>query len=66
MISPAIKPGSLTLRAYNHYSLLRTLEDMFGLSHLGYAGQAGLRPMGSDVFNAARASSGSKANKPRR
>ena len=38
--------------AYNHYSLLRSIEDLFGLSHLGYAGQAGLASFGSDVFAA--------------
>ena len=44
---------------YNHYSLLRTLEDLFGLStggfdgkgHLGYAGAADQKAFGSDVFN---------------
>lgn len=35
---------------YNHYSLLRTIEDLFGLPHLGYAGQPGLKAFGSDVF----------------
>jgi hypothetical protein len=32
-------------------SLLRSIEDIFGLDHLGYAGQAGLKPFGADVFN---------------
>jgi hypothetical protein len=50
LISPRITPGRVSLRAYNHYSLLRSLEDNFGLSHLGYAGQTGLRPFGSDIF----------------
>ena len=36
---------------YNHYSLLRSVEDNFGLPHLGYAGQAGLQPFGADVLN---------------
>jgi hypothetical protein len=27
---------------FNHYSLLKTLEDIFGLDHLGYAAQPGL------------------------
>jgi hypothetical protein len=40
--------------AYNHYSLLRSIEDIFGVSHLGYAAQQGLRPFGSDVFTAQR------------
>jgi len=25
-------------------------EDLFGLSHLGYAGMTGLAPFGADVF----------------
>ena len=27
---------------FNHYSLLKTVADIFGLDHLGYAGQQGL------------------------
>jgi hypothetical protein len=52
LLSPAIAPGTTTGQDYNHYSLLRTVEDFFGLPHLGYAGTAGLRPFGSDVFTA--------------
>ena len=37
LLSPFIKAGSVDKTAYNHYSLLRSLEDIFGLSHLGYA-----------------------------
>jgi hypothetical protein len=36
---------------YNHYSLLRSIEDWFGLPHLGYADQHGLSAFGADVFN---------------
>ncbi|MFV0462120.1 MAG: hypothetical protein ACK5MP_02820 [Nostocoides sp.] len=51
-----------TTGAYNHYSALRSYEDILGvtsggtdgLGHLGYAGQAGLVPFGKDVFNARR------------
>jgi phosphatidylinositol-3-phosphatase len=35
---------------YNHYSLLRSVEDLFGLSHIGYARQSGLASFGRDVF----------------
>jgi phosphatidylinositol-3-phosphatase len=28
---------------FNHYSMLKPIEDIFGLGHLGYAGQAGLQ-----------------------
>lgn len=50
MISPCIKPGTVTQTPYNHYSFLRWAEDDFGLSHLAYAGTAGLQSFGSDVF----------------
>ncbi|HDR9488241.1 TPA: phosphoesterase, partial [Burkholderia aenigmatica] len=36
--------------AYNHYSMLKSVEDIFGLDHLGYAGQAGLQGFGNDIF----------------
>ena len=51
MISPFIKPGTVTVQPYNHYSLLRSVEDFFGLEHLGYAAQPELRSLGPDVFN---------------
>jgi hypothetical protein len=50
LVSRFIKPGTVSLQPYNHYSLLRSLEDIFGVGHLGYAGQAGLRGFGADVF----------------
>ncbi len=50
LLSPFIKPGTISDTPYNHYSLLRTIEDIFGLDHLGYAAQEGLQPLGSDVF----------------
>ena len=51
MVSPCIKPGTVTKRKYNHYSLLRSIERNFGLPYLGYAGQAGLRSFGRDILN---------------
>jgi hypothetical protein len=51
LISPYIKAGSVNNTPYNHYSLLRSNEDLFGLDHLGYAANAGLKPFGDDVFN---------------
>lgn len=50
VLSPFITPGTVSNVAYNHYSLLRSIEDWFGLPHLGYAGMPGLRPFGTDVF----------------
>jgi phosphatidylinositol-3-phosphatase len=54
MLSPCIKPGTVTTDPYNHYSLLRSVEDNFGLPHLGFAGQAGLHPFDSKILNKPR------------
>jgi phosphatidylinositol-3-phosphatase len=48
LVSPFITKGSFNDTAYNHYSLLRTIEDLFGLAPLGYAQDA--RSFGLDVF----------------
>jgi hypothetical protein len=37
LLSPFVKPGSTSSVAYNHYALLKSVEDIFHLSHLGYA-----------------------------
>lgn len=50
LISPFIKPGTVSDVPYNHYSMLRSVEDTFSLAHLGYAGQDGLVPFGKDIF----------------
>ena len=50
LLSPSIAPGTVSDVPYNHYSLLRSVEDVFGLDHLGYAGQQGLASFGDDVF----------------
>jgi len=51
LLSPFIAPGTVSDIPYNHYSLLRSVEDIFGVPHLGYAGQDGLQPFGKDVFH---------------
>jgi len=50
LLSPAIKPGTVSNRPYNHYSTLRSLEQWFGLSYLGYANRPDLRVFGPDVM----------------
>ena len=50
LVSPFIKPGTVTSVGYNHYSTLRTIEDFFGLSHLGYAAYPGTTDFGADIF----------------
>lgn len=54
LISPFIAPGTTSTQEYNHYSLLRSVEDLFGAAHLGYARPAGLVPFGDDVYNGPR------------
>jgi phosphatidylinositol-3-phosphatase len=51
LLSPWVQPGSVNATPYNHYSLLRSVQALFGLGPLGYSGQAGLRPFGDDVYN---------------
>jgi hypothetical protein len=45
---PSVKPGYRSAAAYNHYSLLRTIEDNFGLAPLSDS-DASARPM-SEFF----------------
>ena len=40
LLSPFIRPGTVSDTPYNHYALLRSLEDIFGLPYLGYAAEA--------------------------
>jgi hypothetical protein len=72
LISPYIKPGTTSDVLYNHYSWLRTMEDLFGvasasagldgLGHIGYAAQPGLQPFGTDVFNNVNGQPGPQGN----
>src|ERR1700722_15810025 len=50
LLSPFIRPGTVSQLPYNHYALLRSVEDIFGVAHLGFAGQAGLKAFGADIF----------------
>jgi hypothetical protein len=52
LLSPFIKPGRVSDVPYNHYAMLRSVEDIFGLPHLGYAGRPGLKSFGADIFGA--------------
>ena len=50
LLSPFITGGTVSSVPYNHYSMLRSIEDIFGLTHIGYAQQSGLTPFGADIF----------------
>ena len=60
--STYIQPGTVdTTGSYNHYSALRSYEDLLGLTsggadglgHLGFAAATGLAPFGQDIFQPA-------------
>ena len=54
VLSPFVKAGSVSTTQYNHYSMLRSLEQIFALpSYLGYANDPNLSRIGDDsaVFN---------------
>ncbi len=53
LLSKYVKPGTLNVTGeYNHFSLLRSIENLFGLKPLGYAGATGLLAFDSSVYNA--------------
>lgn len=50
MLSPYIKPGTVSDSFYNHYAQLRSFEDLWRLPYIGYAQLPGERSFGTDVF----------------
>jgi len=51
ILSRWTKPNTWSTTPYNHYSLLASIEDIFGLTHLGYAATPDLNRFGLDVYN---------------
>ena len=51
LVSPFIKAGTTSSTPYNHYAMLCSMENIFGLTRLGFAGEPGLKCFGSDVYN---------------
>jgi hypothetical protein len=50
LLSPYVTPGGESATTYNHYSLLRTIEDIFGLAHLANAAAPGVSSFLPDVL----------------
>ena len=50
LLSKFIAPGTVSDVPYNHYSLLRSVEDIFAVPHLGYAGTPRRKAFGADVY----------------
>ena len=53
LLSPLIKGPETSQEPYNHYSLLATIEETFGLKRLGYAGLAAVKPVEPSLFRSA-------------
>ena len=52
LLSPFVAPGTVDESAYfNHFSLLRSIEELFELEPLGYAGEEALTGFDSTVYN---------------
>lgn len=54
LLSPYVKGGTTSQEKFNHFSLLRTIEDLFSLKHLGYAGLTAVKPFEPSMFLAKR------------
>ncbi len=54
LLSPFVAPGTTTEEPFNDFSLLRTIEDLFGLGHLGYAGLSTVRSFEPAMFTAGK------------
>ncbi|HXC53878.1 MAG TPA: alkaline phosphatase family protein [Rhizomicrobium sp.] len=47
LLSPFVKPGTVLAEPVNHYGLLKSVEDIFALPHLGLAADPGLATFAS-------------------
>jgi phosphatidylinositol-3-phosphatase len=54
LLSPFVKGATTSQGAYNHFSLLRTIEDLFSLKHLGYAGLPAVKSFEPEMFMASK------------
>jgi len=52
LISPYVKGGTTNQEQFDHYSLLRTIEDLFSVRHLGYSGLAAVKGLPPALFTA--------------
>jgi hypothetical protein len=50
VLSPFAPAGTVVSDPYDHISLLRTIEDVFGFDRLGYAGAKDVKPFGADIL----------------
>jgi hypothetical protein len=54
LLSPYVKAGTPSEEKFNDFSLLRTIEDFFGLQHLGYAALPTVKSFEPEMFTAGK------------
>jgi phosphatidylinositol-3-phosphatase len=54
LLSPFVKGATTNEEPFNHFSLLRTIEDLFSVKHLGYAGLSAVKPFEPAMFTSAK------------
>jgi hypothetical protein len=65
LISPFVAPGTSNESGYyNHFSLLLSIEELFGLEPIGYATELSLTPFDSSVYNADEESGSPDLHRP--
>jgi len=52
LISPFIEAGTTSETYFNHFSLLATIEELFGLEKIGYAAEPAITGFDESIFNA--------------
>lgn len=52
LLSPYVEPGTTSETYFNHFSLLDTIEELFGLERIGYGAEPALTGFDESIFNA--------------
>jgi hypothetical protein len=51
LLSPYVLPGSVAEGYFNHFSFLHSVEELFGLTPLGYAAEPSVPAFDESVYN---------------
>jgi len=54
LLSPYVKSGQISQEPLNHFALLRTIEDLFGLEHIGYAASKEVKALAPSLFQGSK------------
>jgi hypothetical protein len=54
LLSPFLASGATDTTSYDNFSLLRSLERLYGVLPLGHAEDKGVAPFGADVYRATK------------